>query len=402
MLRSLIEALDPVEKGRLEVSEEERVFRVGILGSYGGMNLGDEAILQAIVQELRRSLPTEITVFTRDPEDTLKRHQVERAVPVREMSRKEILPEIQRLDLFILGGGGILFDSDIRAYLREVFMAHDAGVPVMVYAIGAGPLREVSSQALVRDALDRAALVTVRDREANKVLEEAGVHREITVTADPAFLLSPEPLSRYSLRREGLEGRQLVGISVREPGPAAPDISEDHYHNLLASAADYVVDRLDADLVFVPMEPHTLDLQHSHAVISRMAAASRATVLKGDYSSGQILALVGRFKFALGMRLHFLMFAAMQRVPFVALPYAGKVLGFMEQLGVHQKTFQRLPLQQMSTGQLIAYVDRAWDFRKDMKARLDEGIPSLEQRARETNRLAVEILKGIPASRRAA
>jgi len=96
------------------------------------------------------------------------------------------------------------------------------------------------------------------------------------------------------------------------------------------------------------------------------------------------------------------MFAAMQRVPFVALPYAGKVLGFMEQLGVHQKTFQRLPLQQMSTGQLIAYVDRAWDFRKDMKARLDEGIPSLEQRARETNRLAVEILKGIPASRRAA
>gem|GEM_PF-4460139 len=54
--------------------------------------------------------------------------------------------------------------------------------------------------------------------------------------------------------------------------------------------------RLDADLVFVPMEPHTLDLQHSHAVISRMAAASRATVLKGDYSSGQILALVGRFK----------------------------------------------------------------------------------------------------------
>ncbi|MGI5836750.1 MAG: polysaccharide pyruvyl transferase family protein, partial [Chloroflexota bacterium] len=327
------------------MAEDKPVYRVGISGSYGGMNLGDEAILQVIVRQLRGSLPVEITVFTRNPDDTLGRHQVERAVPVRELSRQEILPEIERLDLFIFGGGGILFDSDVRNYLREVFLAHDVGVPVMVYAIGAGPLKESSNQALVRDALCRAAVVTVRDREAYKVLEEAGVHRDIAITADPAYLLEPEPLPKGLLEREGLGKKQrLVGISVREPGPAAPDISEEHYHAILANAADYVVDRLDADLVFVPMEPRTLDLQHSHAIISRMAYARRATVLKGDYTSGQILSLVGRFEFALGMRLHFLMFAAMQRVPFVALPYAGKVLGLVSQLGMDHMPFQRLPL----------------------------------------------------------
>src|SRR5687768_1699204 len=83
------------------------MFRVGISGSYGGLNLGDEAILEAIITELRRALPVEITVFSRHPEDTLARHHVERAVPVRELSRYEVLPEIERLDLFILGGGGI-------------------------------------------------------------------------------------------------------------------------------------------------------------------------------------------------------------------------------------------------------------------------------------------------------
>jgi polysaccharide pyruvyl transferase WcaK-like protein len=61
------------------MSEGKRVFRVGISGSYGGLNLGDEAILEGIVTGLRRALPVEITVFSRNPEDTLARHHVERA-----------------------------------------------------------------------------------------------------------------------------------------------------------------------------------------------------------------------------------------------------------------------------------------------------------------------------------
>jgi polysaccharide pyruvyl transferase WcaK-like protein len=88
----------------------QRVFQIGISGSYGGMNLGDEAILDGIISQLRASLPVEITVFTRNPADTLSRHKVERAVPVRELTRKEITPEIRRLDLFILAA---------RAGLRE-------------------------------------------------------------------------------------------------------------------------------------------------------------------------------------------------------------------------------------------------------------------------------------------
>ena len=60
-----------------------------------------------------------------------------------------------------------------------------------------------------------------RERSAQRVLEEAGVHREITVTADPALLLKPEALPRGLLKREGLRGRHLIGMSVREPGVAA-------------------------------------------------------------------------------------------------------------------------------------------------------------------------------------
>jgi polysaccharide pyruvyl transferase WcaK-like protein len=238
------------------MAKGKRSYRVGISGSYGGLNLGDEAILKSIVAELRSALPVEITVFSRNAEDTRTRHQVERVVPVRKLSRDEVLPEVQRLDLLILGGGGILFDGEAHVFLREVVLAHEHRVPVMVYAVSAGPLRDPEVQRMVRDGLNRAAVVTVRERGARQVLEDVGLHREIIVTADPALLLEPEPLAKDALKREGLDhGRHLVGLSVREPGAAAPEISEQAYHKLLADTADFMVDRYDADVVFVPMEP---------------------------------------------------------------------------------------------------------------------------------------------------
>src|SRR5262245_49434241 len=367
------------------------VYRVGITGSYGGLNLGDEAILQSIIAQLRKDLPkVEITVFSRDADDTKRRHQVERAVPVRKLSRAEVLPEIERLDILVLGGGGILYDADARTYLREVQLAREKRVPVFVYAVGAGPLSHAAAQAAVRDNLAEVEMVTVREKSAHRVLEEAGLHRDVMVTADPALLLKPEPLPRGVLRQEGLEGRRrLVGMSVREPGVAAPDIDEKVYHALLANAADFMVDRWNANIVFVPMERSVLDTQHSHAVIAKMLRAQSATVLKGEYTAGQILSWMKRFDFALGMRLHFLIFAAIQGTPFVALPYAGKVSGFLEALDLPAP-----PLNLVNAGRLIAYLDESWDRRRSMRTHIAEKLPALQERAREAHRLALALLTG--------
>lgn len=367
----------------------KEMYRVGITGSYGGLNLGDEAILQSIVSQLRRDLPVEITVFSRDAEDTKRRHGVERAVPVRKLSRAEVVPEIERLDILLVGGGGILFDAEARIYLREALIAKEKGIPVMLYAVGAGPLVDPAVQSVVREALEQVDVVTVRERSAQHVLEEAGVHRDIVVTADPALLLKPEPLPRGMMKHEGLEGRRrLIGMSVREPGVAAPDIDPVEYHALLANAADFMVDRFDADVVLVPMEHSVLDMQHSHAVISKMLRAQRASVLKGQYTPGQLLSLMSKFRFAVGMRLHFLIFAALRGVPFVALPYAGKVSGFLEELQVPTP-----PYKLVNAGRLIAYIDQSWDQSRSMKAKLAKTVPVLQKRAQETHRILVELVK---------
>lgn len=366
-------------------------YRVAISGSYGGMNLGDEAILEAMLGELRASLDVDLVVFSQNPKDTEARHDV-RAIAIRELQKSDVQDELRRTDLLVLGGGGILYDECVETYLRDVIWAHELGVPVMIYAISAGPLKAPESKRLTGEVLNRVAKITVREREAKKLLHDLGVDRDIEITSDPALLLKPRPFTEEMLKKEGIDaGAPVVGFSVREPGPAAPELSVEQYHTILANAADFLAERVDARIVFVPMElGEHKDPQHSHAVISKMANVQRATVLKGQYSPGEILGLVRHMEFAVGMRLHFLIFAGIQNVPLVPLPYASKVSGFLADLEMPMP-----PIAALNVGKLCAFLDRSWDYRHHIRANLESKIPPLKERARTTNRILCDLLRSL-------
>ncbi|KMQ50526.1 polysaccharide pyruvyl transferase [Chitinispirillum alkaliphilum] len=371
---------------------KERSVQIGISGSYGGFNLGDEAILSSILKLIRSSLDAHITIFSKDPADTLKRHHVERAVPVKKLTREESAKEIEKLDVLILGGGGILYDADVKSYLREPLIAIEKKVPFMVYAISAGPLFDNFRQNLVKDCLNNADIITVRDHHSKQILEEIGVRKEITVTADPAVLLQREPIDENILKQEGIKpGKKLVGISVREPGLAAPDIQEKSYHLILANTADYLIDRFNVFVVFIPMERKVLDLQHCHAVISLMLRPQQATVLQGKYTSGELLSILSHFSFSVGMRLHFLIFSALNEIPLVGLPYSPKVNGFLEELHLEMP-----PIHLVNAGRLIAHIDKAWDNKVSVLQRINRHLPELKERALINNQLLLKLLSKYP------
>ncbi|MFU8850022.1 polysaccharide pyruvyl transferase family protein [Micromonospora sp. SL1-18] len=345
---------------------------IGVLGSYGGRNLGDEAILTGLLSDLRRLEPNaRIIVFSRNPAHTALAHPDVEAVPWEGVSRADSSLILADLDLLILGGGGILYNREARRYLRVVRVAQERGLPLLTYAVGVGPLSDTVDTGMVRETLAGATEVTVRDQESRMVLEEAGLLNPITVTADPAFLLEPDDFPESWLREEGVPaGRRLIGLSVREPGRAAERLDVDGYHRLLAQIGDFLVHRIDAYVLFVPMERD--DIRHSHGVMSHMTTADRGRVLNGDYTPRQILGLMRHFDLAVGMRLHFLIFAAMVGTPFLPLPYAGKVFDLAQRLGVPALR----GVEREVEGPLLAEVDRLWDER--------------EARAEETARLVAE------------
>jgi len=363
---------------------------VGLVGSYGGLNAGDEAILTVAVAQLREAVEgVRIVVFSRDCEHTERHHDVDRVVAAREAVREDLLGEFERMDLMLLGGGGILYDREADAYLRLVRLAQEAGVATATYAVGAGPLDRAADRASVTAALNEMRLVTVREKAAKRLLEESGLEREVTVTADPALLLEPEPFTPEMLEREGLsEGQRLIGMSVREAGSAMSEMQAGEYHALLANAADFMADRFDARILFVPLERK--DIREAHRVIGRMGSPEHAWVLKRSYGPRALRGLVEHLDLAVGMRLHFLLFAVTAGVPVAALPYATKVRDFLESLDVRSPDPERAG----HAGALLSHIDRLWDARAEQVEHVRERLPDLQQAARENVRLIVELLEG--------
>jgi polysaccharide pyruvyl transferase CsaB len=351
-----------------------------VLGSYGGLNLGDEAILTSLLADLSTRRPdARVVVFSRCPEHTRRLHPGIEVAGWEGVSRDNTADVLAGLDLLVLGGGGILYDTEARRYLRLVRAAQERGLPVFGYALGAGPLTDEIDCAIVRDVLATVDEVTVRDEESRLALEEAGLTRRITVTADPALLLQPEECAPDGLRGDSMRtGRRLIGISVREPGRAAEHLDPDDYHHLLAHVGDFLAHRLDAQLLFVPMERS--DIRHAHAVLSHMTAVEHGRVLHADYRPRQILGLMKHLDLVVGMRLHFLIFAALAGVPFLPLPCAGKVFDFAQQIGAPTL----LGVVREAAGPLLAQVDRLWDERPQRVAQMSTRVAELRHRAGET------------------
>ncbi|GAA2423769.1 polysaccharide pyruvyl transferase family protein [Streptomyces macrosporus] len=374
-----------------------RVLRIGVLGSYGGFNIGDESILTCVLGYLRAWRPeARLIVFSRNPEHTRAHHDsADEVVGWESLDQDRMMLSVSGLDLLILGGGGILYDGEARRYLRLVQAAHALGVRTFAYAVGAGPLRDPDDRHAVRTVITEMDDVVVRDGESKLVLEEAGVDREITVTADPALLLPPEEFTDQMLLYEGIpNGVRLVGMSVREPGRAAENLDVEDYHALLAEVADFLVSRFDTHVVFMPMERQ--DVRHAHAILSHMSAPpDRGRILNGVYSPGQILGFMNRLSLAVGMRLHFLIFAAVAGVPFLPLPYAGKVFDFARRMGAPAL----VGVVREQAGLLLAEVDRLWDEHPRRQEEMYSHVSALRDLSGQTWERCRTLLEDIEARR---
>jgi polysaccharide pyruvyl transferase CsaB len=361
---------------------------IGLLGSYGGLNIGDEAILTSILASVREAVPfAEVVVLSRDATHTRDAHFVDRVIDARRGRCDAVNQEIAGLDLLVLGGGGLLYDGEATEYLRHVRTAHRNGVPTVAYAIGVGPLTTAEDRRAVREVVSLMTRVTVRDEESKRVLEEVGIERPVEVVADPALLLTPEPFPIDALVRDGVDtSGRLIAMSVREPGRAAPDLAVDAYHATLAAVADFAVHRYDGQVVFIPMERG--DVRESHAVLARMVAPDRARVLHGAYGPRETLGLMHHMDLAVGMRLHFLVFAALAEIPFLPLPYAGKVADFARAVGSPTPD----TLDRDAVGPLLAAVDRLWDERLAYAGRARGRVEKLKPRAAATLQHVLDLL----------
>jgi len=348
-------------------------LRFLLSGYYGFGNLGDEALLHVIVEQLRARWPgCEIDVLSGDPAGTARTYGVD-ATPRMDLGR--VRSAIDRAGVVLSGGGGLLQNvTSLRSllyYSGVIRSAVAAGKPTMVFAQSVGPL-DFWGRAVVRNFCKGLTAATVRDERSRALLTSLlpGVPAERT--ADPVFLFEPggEPLD---LAAEGLagDGGPLVVVSVRKWQGA------DATAHTVASAVDRLAGQHGARVAFLSLGGPP-DAEVATTIIRRCASTP---VLLPDYPLNQAAQVIGRASLLIGMRLHALIIAARLGIPFLAIPYDPKVNALLEDLRYPARPLFVPGEPAPPPSEIAARIDDAWERRDALAAHLRSVGPEIERLA---------------------
>lgn len=291
--------------------------KIFICGYYGFDNLGDEAILKALVEGIRRKASdVEITVLS------ASRHKTEEEYGVQAISRNDyraLMHAMKTQDLILFGGGSLLQDvtssRSILYYLGLMFLGKLHRKPVYMVAQGIGPIRRRPFRMITRSMFHAARYISVRDRISLKELESMGISKERTVlTTDPVWAL---PVEERQLRSDG--DKPEVLLSLRPWGdPAAMESKWIKLVNALQSEMQAEVGLL------------SFHLGQDAPLARQIAEKTGCSLIPYTADASVVLNRIKSADLLIGVRLHSLIFSALVGTPMIGISYDPKVDAFVE------------------------------------------------------------------------
>ena len=372
----------------LRRSRRERKERDGVVicGAYGRGNAGDDAILDAILQEIRSLDPDmPVTVLSKDPAATRLTYRV------RSIHRSHILSwrkAMRKSVLYLNGGGSLIQDVTSRRslwyYLYNIRSAHALGCRVQMYGCGIGPVtREHLRRMAARTLNSCVDIITLREPDSQAELRAMGVTSpQILLTADPALTLraATEDETDSVLLCAGIppHGKYLCFALRRWPGfeEAAP---------ALRAAAAYAYETYGLTPVFLSVEKR---LDPGAGRIAADGLSVPHYFLDDAGKAGTIIGALSRMEAVVSMRLHALIFAAGQGIPLVGIVYDPKVSSFLRYIGQEQFA----DLSALTEDKLCRMIDRAVEQSHDTAAQA-AAVRKLQEMEHRNVRAAQSLLE---------
>lgn len=362
------------------------MYDVMISGYYGFNNSGDDAILMAIINNLRSiKKDIRIVVLSNSPRDTASTYGVD---SIDRFNLFKVISTMKKTRLFLNGGGNLIQDitstRSLMYYLTTIYLAKRLGLKVMLYANGIGPVLRGINRSLTARIINGVDVITLREESSARELEALGIRKpQILVTADPALGL--EPAAREEIleifAREGIPAdRPLVGFYIRKWSGYG------RYSSIIAEAADYLEEKYSAKSLFIPLH-FPSDLAVAEDIASKMKHTPY--VLKDKYGIGHTLGIVRELDMVLGMRLHALIYSVSLAVPVIGLIYDPKVQGFLEY--VQQPSAGNVETLELEG--LKKLIDEVWSNKAAIAEQLEAGNRVLKRKAFENAEIAIELLK---------
>lgn len=361
-----------------------------ITGYHGYGNCGDEATLLAIKEGVEKmNLDVRITALSYDPKFTEKEYDIK---AVRKFDPFRVFFALLKSKVVLSGGGTLLQDvtstRSLLYYLGIIRAAKLMGKKVMIYANGIGPVTKEKNRKRICKVVNKADVITLREDLSLNDLISMGVTKPPTyVTADPAFNLRPESEKRALdiLSFEGVPmDKPIIGVCIREWKKAKYG---DDFIREMAIACDGLI-RGGNTVLFIPMQ-YKEDIEISKKVRDHME--EDCFILSRSYKPKEVMAVIGRMKLILGMRLHSLIFGSVMNVPMLGIIYDPKVEYYLRILKM--KAVCDIRTERLPGAEIIKLSENLMAKYDEYKKLLEETTKPLITKAKKNDKLLKELIK---------
>lgn len=379
--------------------------RITLLGSNSGNNLGDAAIMSAILDVVTEELPdAEFYVPSTNPKFTDENYgnvynvKGINVMPWTGSIRLLGIPTFSCLaksDVALICDGIIfgknLFNPAFNFLITLIFLlpwAKLTGCKLVCYSCGIGPFPGYWSRIFARWVINGSDLVIMRENDSKKLAQEIGVTQPIEVTGDAAFVnkISTPERAEEICREEGIDlDKPIFGINVTKyiDGWLAKDerVSDrSAFLDTLATAINTANESLAGAFQPVLFSTHPMDEAFAYSLGEKIEGK---VIHNSKYLSHDIQAVMKRSELFIGMRFHSLVLSSAVEVPIIGLIYAPKVRGYMRLLDCEE---YGLELAQLTPGTLADKISTAWEDRVDLKKKQMMIVDDLKAGARRAAR----------------
>jgi polysaccharide pyruvyl transferase CsaB len=357
--------------------------RVLLSGYYGFGNFGDEALLDVIVEQMRRRFPAaQLEVLSATPNATVARCRVAAAS---RWDWREVRAAIGRADVVVSGGGGLLQNAtSTRSLLYYAGIIREAirkRRRTMIFAQSIGPL-DMLGRSIVRHFCKGVDRATVRDERSRALAQRLLPSTPVERTADPVFLYDAQ--AENDLAGEGLEsdGAAYAVVSVRRAA-AFRDV-----RGIVSRVVDRLALHHDVRCAFLPLGGAP-DAAASTDVIR---ACKSNPVLLPEAPLRKTAAILRGAHVVVGMRLHSLILAARYAVPFLAIAYDPKVCALCDDLKYPLEPLWKPGAHRLDDAAIDELTDRLVHDREAIAAHLARQRSSLQSAAERNFDVLGELL----------
>lgn len=287
---------------------------VFLFGYYGYDNLGDDLILESIINTFNGKFKFKVLTYNYE-----KTHKIANVTPVSRSKFFKIIHEILTSDVVASGGGSLLQDAtsskSLYFYLGLIILGKIFRKKTIFLFNGIGPIEGHFNRKFVKWVLKRVDRIILRDHQSMELLRDLDISKNAEVVGDAVFLSNYEVKKSYEEKKSS----KLVIISLR-PWRTYDQVKVEETKKLIAylESKGYLVELLPL------MQPDDYNL------LNQITADGRIKIIEPTIDKVDLFRKMESAHLLIGERLHSLIISSICETPFIGIEYDPKIAGYVK------------------------------------------------------------------------